>query len=142
MKPAQDRRTIVQIRREMTAELLERFYQFYDGVVCSVCLELRAEPTQCVVVVQAQDRHSASGWSRVRFVVQAVSEFRFQLGKGTFEVLSGGVQLGWFGDSICVVFDAYPDDGPQMPDLRTNAAYVIGATCDVEISALPSPSDG
>jgi hypothetical protein len=69
--------------------------------------------------------------------VQRVSELRFHLGKSTFEVLSGGIQLGWQGESICVVFDAYPDDGPGLPDLRTNIAYVIGDSCDLEITALP-----
>ena len=123
----------------MTGEVLKRFYDFFDGVVCSVCLELRAETRRCEVVIQAQDRNAASGWSSVRFVVQDVSECRFQLGNSTFEVLSGGIQFGWVGASICVVFDAYPDDRPELPDLRTNAAYVIGGTCDIETTALPLP---
>jgi len=126
----------VRILRESASEVLERFYQFQDGVVYSVSLELRGVPRRCEVLVQAQDRESASGWSNVRFVVQSVSECRFQLGKSTFEVLSGGIQLGWVRDSICVVFDAYPDDGPQLPELQTNSAYVIGDTCDIEISPL------
>jgi hypothetical protein len=127
----------VRILRENASEVLERFYLFQDGVVSAVSLQLRAEPRRCEVVVQAQDRDSASGWSTVRFVVQSVSECRFQLGNSTFEVLSGGIQLGWVGDSICVVFDAYPDDGPQLPVLKTNTAYVMGHTCDIEISPLP-----
>lgn len=127
----------MRILRDIANEVLERFYQFQDGVVCSVSLELRAVPRRCDVVVHAQDRESESGWSEVRFSVHSVSECRFQLGRSTFEVLTGGIQFGWVGDSICVVFDAYPDDGPQLPDLQTNTAYVTGATCDIEVTTLP-----
>lgn len=118
-------------------ELRERFFEFYDGVVCSVRISLRPEPMVCEIVVHAMDSRSDSGWSAVRFVVRDLVDFRFQIGRHTFEVLSGGIQFGWRNGAICVVLDAYPDDGPGLPDLTTNSAFVIGATCDVEIEALP-----
>jgi hypothetical protein len=126
----------VRIIETNIGELRERFYEFYDGVVCSVDVEMRSAPRTCEIIVQARDRSSDSGWSTVRFMVQAVSEFRFELGKRTFEVLSGGIQFGWRNGSVCIVFDAYPDDGPELPDLTRNIAYVIGESCDVEISLL------
>jgi hypothetical protein len=127
----------MELRPEMIGDVRKRFYDFYDGVVCSVRLELRTEPRRCEVVIQTQDRESDSGWSNVQFAVQRVSECRFQIGKSTFEVLSGGLQFGWLGSSVCVVFDAYPDDGPGLPDLGNNIAYVIGASCDIRITPIP-----
>src|SRR4051794_28971277 len=111
--------------------LLDRFYNFDDGVICSVHVGMRAGPRTCEVIVEAMDRFSGSGWSTVRFMVHEVSEYRFQFGKkSSFEVLSGGVQFAWRNGSLYVVFDAYPDDGPQLPDLAKNMAYVIGSSCD------------
>lgn len=126
----------MRISEENIGVVRERFYEFYDGVVCSVHVDMRSAPRCCEVVIQAKDRDSASGWSTVRFAVQKVSEFRFQLGKRTFEVLSSGIQVGWRKGSVCIVLDAYPDDGPQLPNLNDNIAYVIGESCDVEVSPV------
>lgn len=54
---------------------------------------------------------------------------RFELGRRTFEVLSGGVQFARRENLIYVVFDAYPDDGPQLPDLGKNIGYIAAETC-------------
>src|SRR4051812_17064107 len=90
--------------------LAERFHNFDDGVVAEVELTMAALPRKCAVTVICQDRQSPSGWSKVRFDIYSVTEFRFQCGdKGTFEVLSGGIQLAWRDDRVYVVFDAYPD---------------------------------
>ena len=35
-----------------------------------------------------------------------------------------------------MVLDAYSDDGPELPDLASNAAFVIGADCDIDITTL------
>jgi hypothetical protein len=133
---AYDWRTHVRLLPEDLDQLRSRFSDFFDGVVCSVRLNVRARPRTCEVAIQAKDEQSASGWSNVRFTVRDVSEFRFQLGKSTFEVLSGGLQFGWQGESICLVFDAFPDDGPDLPDLSANIAYVIGASCEIDISPV------
>lgn len=108
----------------------ERFYDFQDGVVCFVDLKLRATPCTCRIEIQCMDRDSASGWSTVTLNVQVVSEFRFQVGRTTFEVLSGGIQFAWRDKSIYVVLDAYPDDGTDLPDIAKNIAYVVGESCE------------
>jgi hypothetical protein len=115
--------------------ILERFFDFGDGVVRFFAVEMSSTPYRCDVHIQAMDKQSPSGWSNVRFTLKGVSEFRFQVGKRTFEVLSGGIQIGWVDGLICVVLDAFPDDGPQLPPLAANAAYVIAEKC--EFSATP-----
>jgi hypothetical protein len=132
------RREQVRIETDNIDDLRQRFYDFYDGVVCAVRIDIRSDPRTCEIDIQAKDRDSASGWSNVRLTVRKMSEFRFQLGRTTFEVLSGGIQFGWRETSLCVVLDAYPDDGPDLPDLKTNIAYVVGASCDVDIAPVPS----
>lgn len=114
---------------ESRSDLMHRFYDFYDAVVCDVEIRLRGESPACQIVVQSQDREADSGWSTVTFDVHRPSEFRFELGRTTFEVLSSGIQIAWRAGSIYLVLDAYPDDDGELPDLRTNSAYVAGAEC-------------
>ncbi len=76
------------------------------------------------------DRDAGSGWSRVTFHLTGVKEMRFELGRRTFEVLSSGLQIARKGNLVYLVFDAYPDDGPGLPDLSRNIAYVAAESCD------------
>ena len=76
------------------------------------------------------DRDAASGWSRVTFQLSGVKEFRFELGRKTFEVLAGGLQVAHRANLVYIVLDAYPDDGPGLPDLNKNIAYVAAESCE------------
>jgi len=120
----------MRLQPEHVAVFHERFYDFYDGVVRKVDLEVGVASRVCSIEVQCKDRDSSSGWSRVTFVVRGVKEFTFQLGRTTFEVLSGGAQIAWQGDRVYVFLDAYPYDGPGLPELSKNTAYVAGEECD------------
>lgn len=109
----------------------ERFYGFYDGVVCGVELVLRSGEPVCSVCIECQDRDSASGWSDLVLEVRGVSEFRFQENaKAGFRVLTGGIQFVWRESNVYVVLDAYPDDGLGLPDLTKNSAYIVGLECE------------
>lgn len=110
-----------------------RFWNFYDGVVCGIEIALRGGPPSCEIEIQCKDRDSLSGWSRLRLRVNAVSRFRFELDRTTFEVLSSGIQFVWQQGVVYVVLDAFPDDGNGLPDLRTNTAYVAGESCEFEV---------
>jgi|GEM_PF-5640128 len=120
----------MRLQPEHVALFHERFADFYDGVVRKVELEVGVPSRACKIEVQCKDRDSRSGWSRVTFSVRGMKEFRFELGRTTFEVLSGGVQIDWQEDRVYVVLDAYPDDGPGLPDLAKNTAYVVGEDCE------------
>lgn len=127
---AHSREKSMRISPEHIEVLRERFSDFYDGVVKKVDLEVGIASRVCRVEVQCKDRDSRSGWSRVTFLIRDVKEFRFELGRTTFEVLSGGLQFVWQADRVYVIVDAYPDDGPGLPDLTRTAAYVAGADCE------------
>ncbi|MES2642726.1 MAG: hypothetical protein V4850_24800 [Myxococcota bacterium] len=116
------------LNQEVCEAFLRRFYNFYDGVVRSVRIDFESTPSTCSVVVDARDADSASGWSRIEFVVHEVGAFRFDAGRTTFEVLSSGIQVGWVNGQLLLVLDAYPDD-VDFPDLATNRAHVAGASC-------------
>ena len=64
------------------------------------------------------------------FELHAVKEFHSELGRRTFEVLSGGVQIALRENLVHLVFDAYPHDGPQLPDLSKNIAYIAAESCE------------
>ena len=116
---------------ENVGPFLERFCVGYDGVVVSVSISMRPGPYTAVIVIDSKDNAASSGWSRLTFTVTRVEQFRFEVFKTTFEVLSGGIQIVWKDHLVFVVFDAYPDDGPDLPDLRKNMAYVAGEECRV-----------
>lgn len=120
----------MQLQIEHVVLFHERFFDFYDGVVRGIELEVGVASRSCTIEVQCKDRDSPSGWARVTFAVRAVTEFRFQLGRTTFEVLSGGMQIAWCDGRVYLVLDAYPDDGPDLPDLSKNIAYVAGGDCE------------
>ena len=123
---------------KLTASDLEefrvRFYDFNDGVVCGVELAMQSTPRTCRIRIESQDRDADSGWSYVCFEIRDVQEFRFAFGRTTFEVLSSGIQFAWRDGRVYVVLDAYPDDGPDLPDLAMNTAYVAGLSCDWSVS--------
>lgn len=121
------------ITPESFSEFAERFYGFGDGIICSVNLQLRGARRICEVLVEVEDKVSPSGWSHVLFRIDNVARFRFEIERTTFEV-HAGLQFGTIGELICLVFDAYPDDRQQLPDLRTNTAYVVGTNCSVEVT--------
>lgn len=114
---------------ENCSKMMRRFYSFYDAVVSTVDIHLRGGARICRIVVECQDREVDSGWSTVTFEVHRPSEFRFELGRTTFEVLSSGIQIGWREGSVFLVLDAYPDDPGDLPSLRANTAYVAGDEC-------------
>lgn len=121
---------------ETLAELRKRCVNFYDGVVASVNMELRATPRRCVITLHCQDLEAKAGWSALRFTMHGVDAFRFELGRYTFEVLSFGVQFVWQDKLLTMVLAPAADETPELPDLTKNIGYVIGTSCEVEILPL------
>ncbi len=121
---------------ENLVELRQRFVDFCDGVVASVDLELRATPRRCVVTVHCKDLQVENGWSAIAFTMKGVDEFRFELGRYTFEVLSFGIQFVWKGNLVFMVLAPAAADTPALPDLTKNIAYVAGTSCEFEILPL------
>jgi hypothetical protein len=123
--------------------LRSRFSAFYDGVVCGVTTSLDRKSGHsirtCMIDLECKDQQAENEWSLVRLTIFEVSEFRFQLSrKRVFEVLSGGIQFVWQDGKLYVVLDAYPDDGPQLPDLSASIAYVVGTRCTVQVTSIPT----
>lgn len=124
---------MIEITKDDAAQIMARFYDFADGVVDRIELDLPGKAL--AVVVLCQDAMSTTGWSSVRFLVTGVEEFRLELGKTTFEVLSSGIQFLWRQNLVYLVLDAYPDDPETSLDLTANRAFVGGLRCEMEVSA-------
>jgi|LNFM01.1.fsa_nt_gb hypothetical protein len=121
---------------ERLVELRSRFVNFYDGVVATVDLQLRHGPRRCVLTVHCRDTEGASGWSAIVFTMSGVDEFRFELGRYTFEVLSFGIQFAWKNELLYMVLAPNADETEDLPDLTENIAYVSGTSCEYEILPL------
>lgn len=127
---------LLQITKDNAAGFVARYGRECDGVVVSVDQILRPWPYRTTVVVDTKDAESDWAWCRVRFVVTGVKQSRFEVFKSTFEVLHGDIQIVWKEDLVYVVFDAYPFDGPGLPDLSKNMAFVAGEECYVTIEPV------
>lgn len=110
----------------------ERFYNFYDGVVLSVNLNVGYPSKSCEITIRCQDQLSNSGWSQAVLRLSHVSEFRFEIRQYSFAVLSSGIQFAWHDKLLYVVLDAYPDEASDIPPLEENTAYVAGLSCAIE----------
>lgn len=129
----------MQLYPETANAVLAEYFNCDDGVVKDVRIECGTSRSDrvCTVVAECmKEGATPSEWVRAHFRVTGVTEFRFQLVKTTFEVLSSGVQVIWKDGLVYLVLDAYPDDGPGLPDLATNIAYVAGSECHLEITSL------
>jgi hypothetical protein len=132
----------MQLSRDNIEEIRGRFFEFFDGVVRSVRIDSVEGKDRtirtCEISLDAKDRDSVRGWSRVNLRISGVSEFRFQHGRTIYEVLSDGIQVVWRENSIYVLLDANPDDNQQLRELSKNIAYVIGESCELEAVGLPA----
>ncbi len=122
---------------ETLAELRHRCFEFYDGVVANVDLRLRAQPRSVVVTLHCKDRQATSGWSAVVFTMLGVDEFRFELGRFTFEVLSFGLQVVWKDELVYLVLAPAADARSELPELTKNIGYLAGTSCELEVTPLP-----
>jgi hypothetical protein len=71
-----------------------------------------------------------------------VEKARVEVGATLLQILSGGIQIIWQDGLVYLVLDAYPDDGPGLPDLKKNHAYLSAKQCflDIKPIALPFPA--
>lgn len=127
------------LERKEWNRIADRFSHFFDGVVREIRLTFSSEGRiSCEIHIEAKDQEAPSGWSIVEFSLSDVAEFRFERGKRGFEVLSDGIQVAWRDSRVIVVLDAYQDCYEEIPELDTNIAYVIGASCDWVVTQLQS----
>jgi|LakWasMet46_HOW7_FD_contig_21_178841_length_2082_multi_7_in_0_out_0_1 hypothetical protein len=128
----------MQLFPETVGAVLSKYYNCDDGVVRSVFIDCGATEGDrvCSVVVDCMQQESAR-WVRVCFRVVGVVNFRFEITGPSFEVLSSGVQVVWKDALVYLVLDAYPDDGPGLPELADNIAYVAGRECYLDVMPIP-----
>ncbi len=80
----------MEIEPHHVIDLMARFDSCNDGVIHSLSLLLVPSPDFAVVLIEAHDRESPSGWSRLRFTIEHVEKPRIEIGKTIFAVLCGG----------------------------------------------------
>lgn len=119
----------------------EWFYDFGDGVSCDDGMTLRPKPPTCRIELECKDCDSPNGWASVVLTIKDVTGFRFQRVRSTFEVLPSGIQFVWQSRLLYVLLDAHLDDGPGLPDLTKNIAYVAGRECELERTDYVDPND-
>lgn len=115
-----------QITPEALPLVLHRFCNFDDGVVRNLNLIPGGIASTVRITIECMDRDVDVG----------PRDFAHGQRRG-WSIVEGGIQIAWRGEKIYVVLDAYPDDPGDLPDLKTNTAYVVGLSCEFTVTPLP-----
>lgn len=118
------------------AEVLRRFYDFYDAVIRSVSLQFADGGTRIVVIVIATRDAEAvenDGWVSVRIEIRNVSEFSVRESPRTpIQVMSQGVHFVTFDGLVGMEFGGAVDAPASLDDLRASDAYAVGDELEVQ----------
>ncbi|WP_328400983.1 hypothetical protein [Nocardia sp. NBC_00403] len=142
----------MQITGEHSSAFLQRFVNFYDGVIVGV--DIRATLGKLATVrldIQAMDTTRPvrgplvgarkSEWCLVRLTVHGVSEYRFlESRRYPYRVLSDGLAVAASPTEFVLDLDPGPDDwNPSQVHRQGNYSkqYVVGERGDYEVSDIP-----
>lgn len=125
----------VEIDQKNVAQVLDRFYNCEDALLHSVSFALTSSPSIATATIETQDREAPGGWSTLVLTVSDVTNAQLIVGRIILQIMSNGIQIVWKDELVYLVLDAYPDDGPGLPDLAKNNAFIAGSRCS--FSATP-----
>lgn len=116
-----------------------RFYSFDDGILRSFEVRVpEGEGLSVVVLIATQDstRPKDDFWVCVRFVVKGVESFCFADANSpdnrrTYSgVLSSGMHVCWFGDTVGLELGDFIDPPRDMAELKTSKLFVVGRSVE------------
>lgn len=118
---------------------LERFYQFYDALVWKIDVEMgSSRQSRCASIVVGTRDQSQTGdseWVNVRMCFKDVSEFCInEEANSQIQVLSDGIRIVQFGQSLIVDFDPYTDVPEGIEDIRRSHLYFACVSIEWEVS--------
>ena len=115
-----------ELTKDTLASFLNRFGSFNDGLIRSFeCRFGVGGDKQAIVTISAQDRDAQQGWSNTIVEIQGVCEVTFREGKATCQVLSSGLAVAWFDETVWCDFS--PSIEPDwIQEFRQSDFYVVG----------------
>lgn len=123
-------------KQEHYDNVLSRFYRFYDGVIRSITLEYTGKTRHAEIRVACRDSASTrtEGWVCVRVVVRDIREFSVrERYRTSLQVLSQGIQIRTFGDSVGIEFGGALEPPSTIEDLMLSDAFVVGSEIEFNV---------
>lgn len=115
-----------------------RFNGFNDALIRKIEIAYASDGTRSVLaLIAAQDAEQPSndGWSLVSLRVSEVKHFRFcEEAKSSAQVLSNGLHICWFGESVGLEFGDYIDAPESLEDLLSSKLFALGGVLHFSVS--------
>jgi hypothetical protein len=135
-----DRTVTALLSPESATAFLDRFWNFYDGVIRRIALDLPRQRSAQIgkVDVLARDKKADDAWVVCTLQLLGLQEFVIREGKTSFLVLSDGLKLVWDSGRVFIDFGT-GEDKPTLEDIRSAGFYLSGQR--VEWSVRPLAAD-
>lgn len=125
------------MNQEYYDALTNRFYDFADGVIRSVCLTyLNDGSKDAEIVVACRDSEGTSdeGWVVVTLHVRGLMEFKAMEGpRTTLQVLSDGLHVCVYDELVGIEFGGTFEPSPSIAELRKSDGFAIGKEVKIEV---------
>ena len=116
---------------ENTAEFLERFNTFYDGIIRSLQLDFISDPGGVLTIkieVRDAQRDLAEGWiSIVTFQIEKLKEACIRSPEASYLSLDDGLHLSWHDDVAWFDVGWLSDPPRNIDELRTSYVYAVAS---------------
>lgn len=108
-----------------------RFYACSDGLLLHLDMRLGGNGEKTVTLtIQVKDnaRDSDDCWVKLKITVSGVLHYRFaQSSREQFQVLSDGIQIGLFANTVFLDLAPYTDEPDCENDFLRSSAYCAGS---------------
>jgi hypothetical protein len=119
-------------------DFLTRFGNLYDTLVRQVLYNYAAGERngQVTVTLSVRDRERPpdNSWCMLTLLIDDVVEFHLLEGKSTNVVLSSGLSIGAFADSVYLDFSPYTEVPRSIADFQRSTFLVAGRRCVWSVS--------
>lgn len=124
---------------DSTDAFLARFYSFADAVIRKIEIVYAEDGTRQVTLwIAARDRDSASqdAWVTACLVVSGVDSLRVsESDRTSLQVLSNGLHLAWFGDTVAIECGSLIDPPTNLEDVLASDLFLIGKRVNWSVGA-------
>ncbi len=120
---------------DQVSSFLDRFHHCYDGLVRAISILFASgnSLSTAKIVISVRDATDPASWVNVHLELDGLKEFALREGQASYQVLSDGLKIGFFGDLIFLDFAPYTDDPDGVEDFRRSEFYFASRSCKWQV---------
>ena len=108
---------------------LDRFCGLDDGVLRRIDFSWDGKGMKhAVVCVSVMDKAEEYKWKNLVLAFRNVVEIVFREGNATCQVLSNGMQVAWFGKTVCAALSPFTCDSVTFEEFQASDFYILCET--------------